>query len=247
MNAQQLLLFVFVPALACATMPASRQNELVRTYCTVCHTDAARNGGLSLEHFDAANPDPGVAAMLASKLKGKAMGASGKHLPDRATQDALLEALTAEGARAGEWFVTLTTGPRPVLSASIVRTAASAASEGEPDLYRLTLTCHPGSHDGEIQLAWSPGVPPQGQPLSAVIDGGQRLEYRVEGMEKMGNGGTVMSGPGALILNADRPLPLSARTLTVSGLFPGGKVEFPFGDMPGPARQPLSSCFAAVK
>ena len=77
MNAQQLLLFVFVPALACATMPASRQNELVRTYCTVCHTDAARNGGLSLEHFDAANPDPGVAAMLASKLKGKAMGASG--------------------------------------------------------------------------------------------------------------------------------------------------------------------------
>jgi hypothetical protein len=34
--------------------PAAQQNALVQRYCAVCHTDAAKNGGLSLEHFDAA-------------------------------------------------------------------------------------------------------------------------------------------------------------------------------------------------
>src|ERR1039458_714546 len=53
---------------ASAAMPAAQQNQLVQTYCAVCHTDASRNGGLSLEHFDAAHANPGVAAMLLSKL-----------------------------------------------------------------------------------------------------------------------------------------------------------------------------------
>jgi hypothetical protein len=64
-------------------MPVEQQNALLQKYCTVCHKDAHMNGGLSLEHFDAAHPDPGVAAMLASKLKAKAMGAAGIPLPDR--------------------------------------------------------------------------------------------------------------------------------------------------------------------
>jgi hypothetical protein len=40
-------------AVASGAMPAAQQNALVETYCAVCHTDASRNGGLSLQHFDA--------------------------------------------------------------------------------------------------------------------------------------------------------------------------------------------------
>jgi hypothetical protein len=37
-------------------MPVAQQNALVQKYCAVCHTDVHRNGGLSLQHFDAAHP-----------------------------------------------------------------------------------------------------------------------------------------------------------------------------------------------
>src|SRR5580692_2833321 len=59
-------------------MPAAQQNALIQKYCAVCHTDASMNGGISLQHFDAAHADPGEAAMMAGKLKGGAMGASGQ-------------------------------------------------------------------------------------------------------------------------------------------------------------------------
>jgi hypothetical protein len=55
-------------AFASDAMPAAQQNALVQKYCAVCHTDAARNGGLSLEHFDAAQAAPSLAAMMVSKL-----------------------------------------------------------------------------------------------------------------------------------------------------------------------------------
>ena len=51
-------------------MPTVQQNALVRKYCTTCHTDAARNGGLSLEHFDATDAAPSLTAMMLSKLTG---------------------------------------------------------------------------------------------------------------------------------------------------------------------------------
>jgi hypothetical protein len=46
-------------ALASGAMPVPQQNALVQKYCAVCHSDAHMNGGLSLQHFDAAYPDPG--------------------------------------------------------------------------------------------------------------------------------------------------------------------------------------------
>ena len=50
------------PAAAADLMPVAQQNALVQKYCAVCHTDAARNGGLSLEHFDAAQAPPSLMA-----------------------------------------------------------------------------------------------------------------------------------------------------------------------------------------
>jgi hypothetical protein len=227
----------WIAPLAVATdlMPAAQQNALVQKYCAVCHTDAARNGGLTLEHFDAASLDPSLAAMLASKLRNGALGASGLPVPDKATGGALLNALTAEAAGAHEWTVTHSQG---VVTAGIVRDLPGLRSSGEPALYRLALTCSPETRQGGMQLSWSP-VSKTGT-LTASIDGKATLTYQVEGEEKMGNGTPGLMGPAAITL---REIALPLRTLTFSNLFPGETVVFPFEGLPAQARQTLSACF----
>ena len=168
-----------------AAMPTAQQNALVQKYCEVCHTDAHLNGGLSLEHFDAARPDPGVAAMIiskltslspkqvsasqqqdpsvatliASKMKTGAMGAAGIPVPDRPTQLALLSALSSEAVGASEWTVSrITNAPQaPIFTTSIVQETPSPTNAGDTDMYRLTLACRADTNEAEMQLAWSPG------------------------------------------------------------------------------------------
>jgi len=224
--------FVLAAVRVFAAMPPAQENALVQKYCTVCHTDAIPGGGLSLQHFDAAYPDPAVAAMMASKLRNQALGASGKPLPDKATQDELLAMLTAQGSGANKWSVHGTT-------VSIVK---EIHTRPDPDLYRLTLTCNSDTRKGEIQVAWSPDVPQQGAAVSAVVDGKAKFQYTVEGHEKMGNGSDVTSGPGALVLSA---MPLPDRTLTVSNIFRSDIVEFPFNELDPAARKSLSACFSS--
>src|ERR1700689_1268539 len=109
-------------------MPAGQQNSVIGKYCGGCHSDALMYGGLSVQHFDAAHPEPSVAAMLVSKLtaghspsevqaaagpdsaatilgfmKTGAMGAAGNGVPDETTQVAFVKALTAESAGAEQW------------------------------------------------------------------------------------------------------------------------------------------------
>jgi mono/diheme cytochrome c family protein len=72
-----------VAVAAAEEMSPAQQTSLVRKYCAVCHTEAAKNGGLSLEHYDAAQADPALAAMLLSKLRNGAMGAAGLGIPDK--------------------------------------------------------------------------------------------------------------------------------------------------------------------
>src|SRR4051812_30485755 len=90
-------------AVAADRMPTAQQNGLVQMYCAVCHTDAARNGGLTLQHFDAAQAPPDLIAMLLSKLNSGAMGAAGIPVPDKATEQAFKDALSAESAGAQDW------------------------------------------------------------------------------------------------------------------------------------------------
>lgn len=226
-------------------MPVAQQNALVQRYCAVCHTDASMNGGLSLEHFDAARPDPGDAAMIVSKMKSNAFGAAGIPPPDKATQDALVSALSAAASGASEWTLSWRDNPRtkaPMLVASVVQGVPSTTSQGEPDLYRLTLTCGVDAHEGEMQLAWSPNVPSNGRVVSAVADGKASVTYKVEGTEKMGNGTAGISGPGSVILRA---MPLPAHTLTISNVFPDQSVVFAFDRMAPDQRRMLSACFAS--
>lgn len=224
-------------------MPTAQQNSLVAKYCTVCHTDTHPSGGLSLQHFDAAFPDPGVEAMLVSKLKAGAIGAAGLALPEKSIQAALVSALSASAAGANDWI--LTAGQDPVtqaatITASSVQSLPSTKNGGEPDLYRLTVTCRAATHEGAMQLAWSPNVPPSGQVMSATVDGAPLATYKIEGTGKMGNGSE--SGPGAILLLG---LPLPTQTLTITNPFPDQTVMFSFGDLSSAARQQLSACFGA--
>jgi len=56
----------------------------------------------------------------------------------------------------------------------------------------------------------------------------------------MGNGGTGTTGHAAVILEG---LPWPGRTLTISELFPGETVVFPFEQL-AQARQWFTECFA---
>jgi hypothetical protein len=233
-----------ISAPAAELMPPAQQNTLVQKYCAVCHTDAAKNGGLSLEHYDAAQVNPALAAMLLSKLRNGAMGAAGLGIPDSATRDAWVAATAAQAERAKGWTVTRTEAPGSkahVLTASIVRDVAPRKWDTDAPVYRLTLACNIASHKGEIQLTWSP-APQTNRTFSVSADGNAGIPHRLEGREeKMGNGTALTTGLAAAMLNA----PLPEKILTITDLFPGETVVFPLGELDQVDRRQLAVCLAA--
>lgn len=215
-------------------MPPEQQTRLVKKYCAVCHSDGARNGGLSLEHYDAAERDPALAAMLLSKLHNGAMNAAGLGLPDAATREAWVAATTAQAEGSREWSVMR----GAVVQASIVREVAPRKAGTEAPLYRLTLLCEPGSGRGELQLSWSP-EPQTDRTFMVSADGSEGFPHRLEGRERMGNGSAGTTGQASATLK----VPFPGKTLTVVGLFPGETVAFPVGGLDGGTRSELAGCF----
>lgn len=224
------------PALHASTISPERQTALVMKYCAVCHSDAVRNGGLSLQHYDASKSDPALAAMLLSKLRVGAMGAAGLGVPDKETQEAWIAATTLQAEGARNWTVTRNEAR---VTASIVRDVDPRRSGMPAPLYRLTLACDTASHQGGMQMTWSPD--PQTNRTFTVSADGAVTSQRVEGQEKMGNGTAGASGRASAKLNA----PLAEKMLTVSDLFPGEQVDFPIGELDRATRRELASCFTA--
>jgi hypothetical protein len=200
------------------------------------------NGGLSLQRYDAAKRDPALAAMILSKLNNGAMGAAGNGVPDKVAQRAWLDSTREQAIGAGEWFVSRADG---VVSASIVR-EVPPRKPGSTDspVYRLNMVCSPSTGAGEIELTWSP-QPQTGRTMTASVDGNAPVEYKIEGKESMGNGGTVQTGHASVLLSSGKSgkLALANRSLTVRELFPGETVEFPFSELDQKAHAELRKCF----
>lgn len=219
----------FALCAAAADLPVREQNAIVQKYCAVCHTDAAHNGGLSLEHFDAATASPSLFAMMLRKLNTGAMGAAGIPKPPKEVIEAFVAAVTAKSTGAVDWHVETS---RDGVTASILRNATPAES------YRLILSCKPAAREGVAQVAWAPEA--HTGKLGVSVDGAAPVEYVVEGTESMGNGsGVVLNGPASAVVS----VPLPRRSLTVGNLLPNEVVTFPFDNLPADARRTLESCF----
>jgi hypothetical protein len=225
-----------------AAMPAAEQNSLVTKYCAVCHTDASMNGGLSLQHYDAAKRDPGLAAMILSKLNNGAMGAAGNGVREKVAQQAWLDSTREQAFGAKEWFVSREDGR---LSAGIVR-EVPPRTPGSTDspVYRLKMVCSPSTGVGEMQLTWSP-QPQTGRTMIASVDGNAPIEYKIDGQESMGNGATGQSGHASVLLSNGKSgkLALANQTLTVREIFPGEIVEFPFSEFDQKTQAEFRKCF----
>jgi hypothetical protein len=246
-------------------MPIDQQNALVKKYCTVCHTDAARNGGLSLERFDAAQVAPSLAAIMLSKLtsgvtietaqqaasntkaaafvsqqrKAGAMNAAGVPQPGNATIDALIQAFAMQSKGATDWNVERTSASE--LTVSTLREIPRNANEAE--VYRFIANCNAATRQGEMQLTWSPVA--QSGSLNVSVDREPATKFVVKGSEKMGNGsGVELHGLASVKLTG---LPIPGDSLTIADLFPGDTVTFSFANLSGEARRDLNACFPIGK
>lgn len=84
---------------AAAALSPRQVNDVVGKRCVVCHRGTRPAGGLSMEQFDAAAPDPHLAALMLVKItKDGALFAAGEPIPDEFTQSSVTAAL----ARASE-------------------------------------------------------------------------------------------------------------------------------------------------
>jgi mono/diheme cytochrome c family protein len=209
--------------------------------------------GTALATVHAAGRDAAAAATLERGLGKGAVNASGLGAPDKATVDGLVAAFASQSTNAAKWSVE----QRPqrgtggvLVTVSIMRELPSSAAAGRPGdieaaMYRLVLTCNADARQGAMQLAWSP-LPKEGR-LAVAVDGKPATMHAVEGKERMGNGTSVITGPAALVFArfgaGDSRIELPKRTLTVSELFAGETVTFPFDELNNATRNALSACF----
>jgi hypothetical protein len=90
------------PVAAHAAPSADAENALIQQYCTTCHSDRMKTGGLTLAGFDAARPErmPGVSEKVIRKLRAGMMPPAGVKRPDAASIASLAAALEARIDRA---------------------------------------------------------------------------------------------------------------------------------------------------
>jgi mono/diheme cytochrome c family protein len=90
------------PVAAHAPTPVDAENALIRQYCTSCHSDRMKTGGLTLANYDAVHPEQarGVSEKVIRKLRAGMMPPAGVKRPDEAALKSLAAALETRLDRA---------------------------------------------------------------------------------------------------------------------------------------------------
>lgn len=230
-------------------MPAVQQDELVARYCAVCHSDRLANGGLSLQHFQAREAEPSLAALMARKLQTGAIHAAGIAVPDEQTQAGFLAALLAGAKGAEAWTLRHYVDPAtqaPTLSLN--RMVSVAQQRDSANLYRINVTCRTDTGAAQMQVTWSSAAAEPKRVISVSWDGQAPQAYRLGAAEQMGVGGTsgrasvMLSGATAETEGAKPKTVLAARSLTVTNVFDGPSVTFPFSGIPTAGREEMTRC-----
>jgi hypothetical protein len=83
---------------AATNLTADQQNALVKQYCSTCHSDRMKSGGLTLAEFDATSitHTPEVAEKMIRKLRAGMMPPAGMKRPDEATIGAFVDSLESK-------------------------------------------------------------------------------------------------------------------------------------------------------
>jgi hypothetical protein len=211
---------------ATSATTAARQNELVQKRCMVCHNAVQRKGGLSLEHFDAANPDRAVAHLMSIKVSADdAMMAAGNPVPDRETIDAFVEALTtAVGNKppvSNGWTVDLSVDPMMSPSNGHMFVTARAiqelplGSDGRARaVYQLTISCSGAARRADVQLSTYTKAGPTAPLVARTLSTAPTFRW-----------------------------PTAEDKLDVN-VFPGERATFPLGALSPTVREVFSWCFA---
>jgi hypothetical protein len=256
------LMLAASPAFADGPLTAETQDNLQTLYCVACHDTKQMQGGLDLSSFDSAKPDAAVAYMMASKLRGGAIGAAGIPIPDQATNDAWLAALVEEGKTMTEetrgWTFSLGSDPerhKPLVIASA--TQEVPAAEGGERVYQLTLTCHMDDTRGaNMELAVFRKDGPQSSPVASFVALNRfpgPVSYEIDGTAAEGFlypwqdnrfYASLKKVTYADLGVPQFPVALPAESLTVRDLFPGETVSFPFDGWSKTVRGVMGVCFS---
>ena len=206
--------------------------------------------GTALATVNAAGHDAAALATLEKGMKTGAINASGNGVPDKATVDGLVAAFTAQSAGASNWSVQRSkdrSTSTEVITASIVRELPSTAAAGRA-AGTEARDVPPGAHvqcrharrgdaggmvAGASEACWWSAY--DGQPATRLHGGGHRADGERHRSDDRTSSVRVRQAPPA----RRRAPPVPARTLTVSELFPGETVTFPFDELTGAARQSL--------
>ncbi len=265
-----LMYLLIIPAvLASDAMPTVQQNALIHKHCETCHTDAARSGGLSLQHFDAATAAPSLIAVMLSKLTEGVSLATVKAAasePDAATLVA--QALVSQKMKHGAMGAAGIPIPdKPTTDALIYALASETTGANEwhldrtPDpttkapLLTASIMREVPSGKGSSEAAMyrllvaCNGTTHQGEmqlvwaPVPAHPG---TLSALVDGKTKFTYemGGIGATGPAAISLYK---ITLPASTLSISSFPISEAIEFPFSSLNQTARQSLATCFADGK
>jgi hypothetical protein len=203
--------------------------------------------GMPFANYTAGTPES--TALTDKKLKNGAINAAGSPVPPKATVDALVASLVAQSKGATAWTARQTvhvshsslTGSK-LVTASQSREVPSTKSPGDSVFYQLTLTCNLATHQGEMQLAWSP-LTETGHTFIATADGNEST-HLLDGKESA-TGPSGRATRTSIVLSAPGvgQLRLPKKSLVIADVFPGETVTFAFDTLSPSMRAEMSACF----